>query len=197
MSINIDTYVIGLFANNQSRNAAARLGDPDNPATWEWHNIEYTHFDCVNNMLTVLSSAYYINGYVNVTLVDDKRKMIIEVTAWEKNMTQEEAKRLTNEGSANSITGKHIFGQVIGIVANNTSRTAYAWLRDKTTNAYRFQIESTHYDCVTNMLMVLANAKYTDREVEVELDSSGNIISVWLGTGDMNQEELKSLKSEG
>ena len=197
MSTNFDTYVIGLFANNQSRNAAARLGNPDNPASWTWYNIESTHFDCVTNMLEVLASAHPTNGYVNVIL-DDKGK-IIDVTAWVKGITQEESKRLMNEGSKNSITSGYIFANVIGIVANNQSRTAYAWLRekDKPTNTYLCNIEPTHFDCVTNMLGVLAHAKSAATTVEVRLDGENKIIDVIAADGNMTQEESKRLMNEG
>jgi hypothetical protein len=100
MSTNFDTYVIGLFANNQSRNAAARLGNPDNPASWTWYNIESTHFDCVTNMLGVLAHAKSAATTVEVRL--DGENKIIDVIAAGGNMTQEESKRLMNEGSTNS-----------------------------------------------------------------------------------------------
>ncbi len=195
MPTNFDAYVIGLFANNQSRNGSARLGDPDNPATWTWYPIESTNHDCVTNMLTVFASAYPNNGYVNVTL-DDKGR-IIEVTAWVNNMTQEESKHLTKDNSTNSITERYITGQVIGLIANNKSRTAFAWLHYKPNNSSVHQIESKNFDCVENMLTALARAMSTATTASVELDNNGYINYVAVSPNNMTQEEIKRLTNEG
>jgi hypothetical protein len=105
--------VLALYAINHSRTAAALLTmengkvplmSPGRGAGGsKWFQIESTHFDCVTNILDVLSNAKSTQQSIVVTLDDNDK--IIEAFEWTdtkhsggRNMTQNEI-NLANEGN--------------------------------------------------------------------------------------------------